>query len=80
MIHLSRAKTNQRPFQFGVMGNLIVEDAREQRGIPVIGLANSDCDIELVSYPMLGNDASIASITFFVNEIAGAYREGREGA
>lgn len=56
-----------------------VTEARK-RGIPVIGLANSDCDIELVSYPVLGNDASIASITFFVNEIAGAYREGREGA
>ena len=45
-------------------------------GIPVIGLANSDCDISDVAFPIPGNDTNIKSIGFFVDEIAGAYTEG----
>ncbi len=45
--------------------------------IPVIALAGSDCDISLVDYPIVGNDAAIASIRHFANEIASAYKEGK---
>lgn len=45
-------------------------------GVPVIGLANSDCDMTAVDYAIPANDANVDSITFFVNEIAAAYREG----
>ncbi len=45
--------------------------------IPVVGLANSDCDLANVSYPVVGNDASRGSIKYFVDEIVGAYEAGR---
>jgi small subunit ribosomal protein S2 len=46
--------------------------------IPVIALAGSDCDIRAVAYPIVGNDASKASIQFFVEEIAKAYQAGKK--
>jgi small subunit ribosomal protein S2 len=53
-----------------------VSEAKKKK-IPIVALANSDCDISAIDYPILGNDASRASITFFVNEIGQAYREGK---
>lgn len=41
----------------------------QQLGIPVIALANSDCDISGIEYPIVANDSAIASIRYFVNEI-----------
>lgn len=41
--------------------------------IPVIALAGSDCDIREVNYSIVGNDASKASIGFFLSEIVKAY-------
>jgi small subunit ribosomal protein S2 len=49
----------------------------QDMGIPVIALAGSDCNIEGLTYPIVGNDASQESIRFFVNEIVKAYEEGK---
>ena len=54
--------------------HLAVAEAR-QMNIPVIALASSDCDFNLIDYPIPANDAALASITLFVEEILGAYRE-----
>jgi len=48
-------------------------------GIPVVGIMNSDCDFSQVTYPVVGNDASQESVTFFLNEIVDAYKEGAAG-
>ncbi len=49
-------------------------------GVPVIALANSDCNIEGIAYPLVANDAQLKVIEFFAREIAEAHREGvREG-
>jgi small subunit ribosomal protein S2 len=48
-----------------------------QKKIPVIALAGSDCDLEEVQYPIVGNDSSVSSVTFFVNEIVSAFRDGK---
>lgn len=45
-------------------------------GIPVIALCGSDCNIKNVTYPIVGNDASVASVNYFVTEIIQAYKEG----
>lgn len=52
---------------------------REARAldIPVVAIANSDCDIASIEYPILGNDANMKSITFFVEEIAASFSEGQ---
>jgi small subunit ribosomal protein S2 len=44
----------------------------------VIALASSDCNIEPVKYPIVGNDASKLSIQFYMNEIVKAYEEGKK--
>jgi small subunit ribosomal protein S2 len=44
--------------------------------IPVIAIANSDCNIDGIDYPLVGNDAAGSSITFFVQQIVAAYKEG----
>ena len=54
-------------------------EARKMR-IPIIALAGSDCDIGKIDYPIVANDASKSSISFFVGEIVSAYKAGREKA
>ncbi len=40
------------------------------KNIPVIALANSDCNIRDIDYPILANDSAKESIEFFATEIA----------
>ena len=47
-------------------------------GIPVLALAGTDCDLSEIDYAIPANDSSVSSIKFFLNEIAAAYREGKE--
>lgn len=42
--------------------------------VPVIGISNTDCDIREIDYPIIANDASQSSITFFIEAIAEAYK------
>jgi len=67
----------------GLPAALIVIDTREEAiavteankmGIPVIGLCNSDCDLSVVAYPVVANDASKKSIEFFLNKFVTAYK------
>ncbi len=52
-----------------------MREAQKQK-IPVVALANSDCDMSAIAYPIPGNDASRASITFFIDRIVKAYQSG----
>lgn len=56
--------------------NTAVKEAQQLK-IPVVGLASSDCDFSLVTYPVPGNDTSIRSIKLVVEEIADAYAKGK---
>jgi small subunit ribosomal protein S2 len=55
----------------------IALDEAKKAGIPVVALANTDCDLRGIDYPIVANDASVSSIAFFVNEIAKAYKVGK---
>ena len=44
-------------------------------GIPVVALCGSDNDIKDVDYPILANDSNMASIRFFTEKIAEAYKK-----
>lgn len=55
--------------------SIAVREARD-RGIPVVGLLNTDCNMEEVDHPILANDSSMKSIKFFVDEVVAAYSEG----
>ena len=45
--------------------------------IPVIALANSDCDLSMIAHPIPANDATAKSITYFVNEVVAALDAGK---
>jgi len=47
------------------------------KNIPIVALASSDCDINNIDYPIVANDASQASIEYFIGEILEAYKEGQ---
>ena len=62
---------------------LIVDPKKEQNavleakrlGITTIGIGSTDTDITDVTYPILANDASRASIAFIVKHLADAYKQ-----
>jgi small subunit ribosomal protein S2 len=45
-------------------------------GIPVVGIADTNVDPEVIEYPIPGNDDAIRSIKLFANLVADAYIEG----
>lgn len=47
--------------------------------LPVIGVLNTDCNIKQVEFPIIANDASVSSITFFLEAVKEAYRKGTSG-
>ena len=46
-------------------------------GIPVIGIVDTNCDPNLVTFPIPGNDDAIRAITLFTRVAAAAYEEGK---
>ena len=55
--------------------SIAVAEARRV-GVPVVALVDSDCDPDLVDYPIPGNDDAIRSIRLITNRIADAIIEG----
>ena len=53
--------------------NAVLEAKR--LGIPVVAIANTDCDISNIDYPIVANDSSRASIEFIVKHLADAYKQ-----
>lgn len=45
-------------------------------GVPIIALANSDCDISEITHVIPGNDASVKSVQYFVSKVLDAYKQG----
>ena len=57
--------------------NTAVLEANQLK-IPVIGLSSSDCDFNLVQYPIPANDTSVRSIRLVAEAIADAYQDGKK--
>lgn len=62
-----------------VKEHLAVTEAN-RLGIPVVAIVDSNCDPEVVDYPMPGNDDAIRSCELFTRLIATAANEGRQRA
>jgi len=58
--------------------NIAVLEARKL-GIPVISIVDTNCDPELIDFPIPGNDDAIRAIKLMVGVIANAVIEGRQG-
>ncbi|RKY42374.1 MAG: 30S ribosomal protein S2 [Candidatus Makaraimicrobium thalassicum] len=48
-------------------------------GIPVIALVDTNCDPDLIDYPIPGNDDAIRAIRYIVSTLADAVKEGSGG-
>lgn len=59
-----------------VKEHIAVKEARNL-GIPVIAPLDTNCDPDLIDYPIPGNDDAIRSIQLFCKEIAAAINEGK---
>jgi len=60
-----------------VKERIAIKEAR-RLGIPVIAPLDTNCDPDLIDYPIPGNDDAIRSIQLFCREIADAIVEGCE--
>lgn len=58
--------------------SIAVNEAR-QMNIPVIAVLNSDCNIKNIEFPIVANDASVSSISFFLAQVKEAYNRGVNG-
>lgn len=54
-----------------------VKEAKDMK-VKVVALANSDCDISDIDYPIVGNDGSRPSIQYFLEAISASYGEGKK--
>lgn len=45
--------------------------------VPVVALANADCDLSKVAYPIPGNDSAIASVELVLGVLAESVRAGK---
>lgn len=55
---------------------IAVEEARAT-GLPVIAIANSDCNVSGIEYPIPANDSSRASVQYVLDRIVAAYKSGQ---
>ena len=55
--------------------NIAVAEANKLR-IPVVAIVDTNCDPDLIQYPIPGNDDSIRSIQFFVEQVGKACEQG----
>ena len=60
-----------------VKEHIAVKEAKKL-GIPVVGLADTNCDPDEIDYPIPGNDDAIKSIKLFCEMVGKAYQEGSE--
>lgn len=44
--------------------------------IPVVSLSSTDCNISRISLPVVANDSSSSSISYFISKIVDAYKNG----
>lgn len=54
---------------------IVVDEANKMK-VPVIAIANTDCDLRGLDYPIVANDGNIDTVKFLLEELLGAY-EGR---
>jgi small subunit ribosomal protein S2 len=62
-----------------VRESIAVEEARSL-GIPVVAPLDTNCNPDVIDYPIPGNDDAIRSINLFCKEMAEAINEGRASA
>ena len=60
-----------------VREHIAIEEARKL-GIPIVAPIDTNCDPDMIDYPMPGNDDAIRSIKLFCSEISSAINDGAD--
>jgi small subunit ribosomal protein S2 len=55
---------------------IAVKEARKLN-IPIVGICDTDADPDRIDYPIPGNDDSIKSLTYLIDEVKNAILAGR---
>ena len=55
----------------------IAHDEAKVKGLKTVAIANSDCDISSINYPVTVNDSSKATISLILNKFVDAYEDGK---
>jgi small subunit ribosomal protein S2 len=56
--------------------SIAVKEARSMK-VPIIGIMGSDCDVALINYPVLVNDALQGSVKLILDEFVASIAEGK---
>lgn len=75
----SITKTPDAVFVIDPKKEIIAVTEAKKMGLPVIAVLNTDCNLKDVDFPIVANDASVSSVTFFLNKIKEAYGKGSQG-
>lgn len=51
----------------------------KKMNLPVISVMNTDCNLKQIDFPIIANDASVSSISFFLSKIKEAYTSSSNG-
>ena len=51
----------------------------QKMNMPVVALLNTDCNLKKVTHPIVGNDGSMTSIAYILEQISNAYKSGLDG-
>ncbi len=73
-------KTPDVMFVIDSKKELIAVTEAQKIKMPVMALLNTDCDFKNVDFPILANDASVSSISFFLSQVKEAYNKGITGS
>ncbi|MSN96357.1 30S ribosomal protein S2 [Campylobacter sp. FMV-PI01] len=64
-------------FVVDIVKEKIAVDEANRLGIPIVAPLDTNCDPDLVTYPIPGNDDAIRSVQLFCQEMAEAINEGK---
>lgn len=74
------SEMKQLPAALFVVDSLAEDTAVKEANfmhIPVISLSNTDCNVSMINYPIVANDASQSSLKFFLEHIEQALKGAR---
>lgn len=75
LVHLK--KTPDAVFIVDTKREHVAQAELKNGGVPIVALTNTDTNIKGVEYPIVANDASLPSISYFIGKIVDAYKEGK---
>lgn len=58
----------------------IAVDEANEMGVPVVGITSSDANLKEVTHPVVANDSLQSSVTFVLDELTEALKEGMSNA